>query len=283
MSFHKAPATFVSKVSLLVEDLERSLSFYKEKIGFQVLEQTATKAVLTADGKTPLLSIEQPDNLKTGRLRTTGLYHFALLLPKRADLANVLMHFLETGYPLQGASDHLVSEALYLADPDGNGIEIYRDRPSDEWEWNGEQVHMTTEPLQAENLLAERTPEGWQGLPSETVMGHIHLQVSNLHNTETFYTKGLGFDVVTKYGAQALFISTERYHHHIGLNTWNSAGAEAPEENSAGLKSYTLQFPDHEAREKVLRKLAEAGAKVFEQDGVPMVKDPSGITIELDV
>ncbi|HZG73830.1 MAG TPA: VOC family protein [Chondromyces sp.] len=157
--FHSAPLTYVSHVHLKVEDLERSLQFYQQIIGFQLLERAEGKALLTVDGRTPLLTIEQPQNVQPKQPKTTGLYHFALLLPQRSDLARVLKHFIQIGYPLQGASDHHVSEAVYLADPDGNGIEIYRDRPSSEWKWNGSEVAMVTEPLDAMNLLAEAGEE----------------------------------------------------------------------------------------------------------------------------
>ncbi|MCD7035916.1 VOC family protein [Metabacillus sp. GX 13764] len=283
MNFHQTPAVYVSKVSLLTENLGALLRFYTETIGFKILEKSESKAVLTADGKTPLLVIEQAADLKPARMRSAGLYHFALLLPGRADLANVLMHLLESGYPLQGASDHSVSEALYLSDPDGNGIEIYRDRPSGEWSWTGSGVHMTTEQLQAEAVLAEKTDEGWKGLPEETVMGHIHLQVSDLKQAGEFYTKALSFDIVAEYGSRALFISTERYHHHIGLNTWNSLGAGTREEHMTGLSSYTLKFPDESARKDALTKLKEYGAAPYEKDRQIYVKDPSGIVIELSV
>ncbi|MGA9225849.1 MAG: VOC family protein, partial [Mesobacillus sp.] len=150
MNFHNPPVTFVGQVNLKVQDLQRALTFYKEVIGFEVLEQTERSAKLTVDGKTVLLSIEQPADVIPKQGRTAGLYHFALLLPSRADLGRVLKHLLQVGYPLQGASDHLVSEALYLADPDGNGIEIYTDRPASDWDWNDGSVVMATEQMDAE-------------------------------------------------------------------------------------------------------------------------------------
>ncbi|TWI54066.1 VOC family protein [Halalkalibacter nanhaiisediminis] len=279
--FHEAPNTFVSQVDLKVENLERSLTFYKNIIGFQVLEQSENKAVLTADGKTPLLSIEQPEGVIPKQPRTTGLYHFALLLPTRADLARVLQHFVNISYPLQGASDHLVSEALYLADPDGNGIEIYSDRPADEWNWHNNEVEMTTQGLEVQNLLAEGEGVSWNGLPAGTLMGHIHLHVSEFAKTEEFYLKGLGFEIVCRYGGQALFISTGGYHHHIGLNTWNGVGAPAPSENSVGLKWFSLVYPNEQSRREAIERLQTMGASVKEEDGVVLTKDPSGTHIRL--
>ena len=281
MSFHQPPVTFVSKVSLKVQSLERSLAFYEKVIGFKVYDKTDTSALLTADGKNVLLSIEQPSDVIPKKGRTTGLYHFALLLPERKDLAKVIKHLLQTGYPLQGASDHLVSEALYLADPDGNGIEIYTDRPASKWEWNKQHVVMATEALDAENLFAEGMEGTWNGLPEGTVMGHIHLHVAELDKTEEFYTKGLGFDVVSRYGPQALFISSGKYHHHIGLNTWNGVGAPKPAANSVGLDSYTLVLPDDMSLKDTTARLKKIGAQVSDENGTFITTDPSGNQIKL--
>ncbi|WNF22269.1 VOC family protein [Mesobacillus jeotgali] len=281
MNFHQPPVTFVGQVNLKVENLERSLAFYQEVIGFKVYEKTATSAQLTADGKTVLLSIEQPSDMIPKKGRTTGLYHFALLLPDRADLAKILKHLLQIRYPLQGASDHLVSEALYLADPDGNGIEIYTDRPASKWEWNQQQVVMVTEALDAESLLAEDTGGTWNGLPAGTVMGHIHLHVAELTKTEEFYTKGLGFEVVSRYGPQALFISSGKYHHHIGLNTWNGVGAPNPPANSVGLQSYTLVLADEVKLKETVARLNDLGAHMAKEKGTFITEDPSGNRIML--
>ncbi|MBP2242216.1 catechol 2,3-dioxygenase [Cytobacillus eiseniae] len=283
MNFHSEPNVFVRQVDIKVADLERAIAFYQQVIGFQILEKQERKAVLTADGKTPLLQIEQPEEVVSKQPRTTGLYHFALLLPTRSDLAKIIEHFIKNGYPLQGASDHLVSEALYLADPDGNGIEIYTDRPAESWVWNNGEVHMTTERLDIESILAEGDGTPWSGLPAKTVMGHIHLHVADLHAAEQFYCQGLGFEVVTRYGGQALFISSGGYHHHIGLNTWNGLGAPAPVENSVGLASYTLIFPNEEAREMVIERLKRIEVPVSKKDHSYLAKDPSGNLIVLSV
>ncbi|RIW28046.1 VOC family protein [Bacillus salacetis] len=279
MNFHQEPLTFVGKVHLKVHNLERSILFYKEAVGFKVLSQTEQTATLTADGTTSLLILEQPEDIIPCAGRTTGLYHFALLLPKRSDLANIVQHFAEIGLRF-GSSDHLVSEALYFSDPDGNGIEIYADRPSREWGWNNGEVNMTVDPLDFDDLLSIKRSHHWNGLPAETVMGHIHLHVSELAGTEKFYTQGLGFDVVSRYGNQALFISTGRYHHHIGLNTWNGVGAPQPAANSTGLQSYTLVLPNEETRKAIVNQLKSIGADVTEDF---MTEDPSGNRIFLEI
>lgn len=278
--FHREPNTFVGQVSINVTNLESAITFYQNIIGFKVLEQTERKVVLTADGKTGLLTLEQPVDVIAKEGRTSGLYHFALLLPTRADLSIFLRNLLQTGYKF-GASDHIVSEALYITDPDGNGIEIYRDRPSSEWTWSNGEVSMASDPLNGESLLAESDSE-WRGLPADTIMGHIHLHVSDLQKAEEFYMKGLGFTIVSHY-PQAIFIATGGYHHHIALNTWQGVGAPTPKKNSVGLNWYTLVFPSEEARGKVIEQLREIGASVQVENDLFVTVDPSGNKIQLVV
>jgi catechol 2,3-dioxygenase len=282
MGFHNKPSTFVGHVKIKVQNLESSLKYYQEVIGFQILEQTKTTAKLTTDGKTSILSIEQPENVIPKQRNTTGLYHFALLLPKRADLANIVRHFVDNGIQI-ASSDHLVSEALYLSDPDGNGIEIYIDRDPSLWNWNKGEVTMTVDPLNFGDLLSSEEEQPWQGLPAGTLMGHIHLHVSELKMTEEFYTKGLGFEVVCRFGTQALFISTGKYHHHIGLNTWAGVGAPTPPEKSVGLESFTLILPNEEARNQVVAQLKNIGASIIEENDSIVTTDPSGNRIHLHV
>ena len=283
MGFHTKPTTFVGHVKIKVGNLERSLKFYQDVLGFKILEQTQSTAKLTTDGKTSILSIEQPENVLPKQGRTAGLYHFAILLPKESDLANIVVHFVEKGIRF-AASDHLVSEALYLNDPDGNGIEIYSDRDPSTWHWKGTEVAMTTIPLDMKNLQTSRIPgKLWEGMPEETVMGHIHLHVSELEKTEEFYVKGLGFDVVNQYGGQALFLSTGKYHHHIGVNVWNGIGASQPPENSVGLDSFTLVFANEEVRQETINDLKNIGATVTEENNKFSTHDPSGNWIELSI
>lgn len=283
MRFHSKQTTFVGRVNIKVENLERSLKFYQEIIGFDILEQASSTAKLTSNGKTSILSLEQPQNVTPKQGRTTGLYHFALLLPKRSDLANIIVHFTEKGIHF-GASNHLVSEALYLQDPDGNEIEIYVDRDPSQWIWNEEEVVMTVDPLDFEDLLKNVVPRNtWTKLPENTIMGHIHLHVSELRRAEEFYVKGLGFNVVNRYGTQALFLSTGKYHHHIGINTWNGVGAPIAPENSVGLESFTLIFAHEEAIKEAIDNLQKIGVSVTEENGRRITNDPSGNRIELAV
>ncbi|WP_257984309.1 VOC family protein [Neobacillus cucumis] len=276
--FHQEPNIYVGEVNIKVKNLDYSVTFYQNIIGLQVLEKSERKAKLTADGKKTLLTLEEPVDVIPKQDRMSGLYHFAILLPSRADLGVFLRHIVETGYPL-GAGDHYVSEALYLNDPDGNGIEVYRDRPSSEWKWNNGLVEMATEQVDAEGILAVSNAE-WKGLPSGTIMGHIHLHVGNLEKAKDFYTKGLGFDVVSYY-PQAVFLSTGGYHHHVAINTWQGAGAPTPPKNSVGLNWYSLVFPNENAREKVMNQLKQFGAPLKEEGNYFVTSDPAGNQIRL--
>ncbi|WP_416148445.1 VOC family protein [Salipaludibacillus sp. HK11] len=284
MTFHQSPATYINEVLLKVKNLHQSIEFYEKTLGLHLLLQTERTAVLSANGDTPLISLEQPvDVVEKQPTRTTGLYHFALLLPSRVELAKLLTHLIESNYPIQGASDHLVSEAIYLADPDGNGIEIYIDRPSNEWEWQDGQVKMAVDPMDAEALLAEAVGHEWANISPGTVMGHIHMHVSDLGKAESFYCDGLGFNVVCQFGNQALFISSQDYHHHIGLNTWAGVGAPPPDEKSVGISWYQIVYPDSKSRKQVLANLSQQGFSVEEVSNEFYTVDPAGNKIKLSV
>lgn len=276
--YHEKPVTYIQQVSINVVDLDRSIQFYKRVIGFQLLEQTKSKATLTANGTDPLLVLNVPENPQPKQRQTTGLYHFAILLSKRKDLAKFLQHLRQLNLPF-GASDHSVSEAIYLNDPDGNGIEVYRDRPDVKWKRAEDRIHMTTEPLDQASLLQEVTDE-WTKLPTDTIIGHIHLHVSHLAKSQTFYEDGLNFDLITTYPG-ALFMSSGGYHHHLGLNIWNGEGAEQPEKNRAGLNSFTIVIKDEATREQLKANLEKMNVVVEEVDDEYIVEDPSGNVIRL--
>ena len=282
MNFHQKTNTFVKSLELKILNMERSLAFYKNIIGFKVMKREGNRAILTADGKTPLVTLIQPDHVVPKEAHKAGLYHFALLLPSRADLGRFLNHIAKINYPL-GASDHAVSEALYLQDVDGNGIEIYVDRPASAWVWKDKEVQMVTDPLKAEEVLAAGAGKQWNGLPAETVMGHIHLHVGDLEKAEEFYCKGLGFEVVTRYGGQALFISKDNYHHHIGLNIWNGKNISAASQDSVGLEHFTVHYPNEESRTEAIKRIEEMKIEVREVDGSWVVTDPFGLTVQLAI
>lgn len=282
MQFHQAPTTFVGQVNLKVSDLERSLQFYQKIIGFSVLNQTDKSATLTADGHHPLLTITQPEHVTRGHQPSIGLYHFALLLPTRSDLANLVRHFAQIGLPF-ASGDHLVSEAIYLNDPDGNGIEIYVDRDPQTWNWQNNEVEMATLAINFEDLLQNTSAKPWQALPKETVMGHVHLQVADLASSENFYINGLGFQVVSRYGRQALFLSDNGYHHHIAFNTWAGANATKPLANQVGLIGFTLIYADEVKRQAAIAGLKKIGVAVLKEKDDWVTIDPSGNQIILKI
>ncbi len=284
MNFHKPPSTYVRQLTLKVSDLTRSLRFYEEILGLNVVDRSSNRADLgiASDGKV-LLALTQPTQTTPLQANTTGLYHFAILLPTREALAQMVIHLTNSGVRF-GSSDHLVSEALYLSDPDGNGIEIYRDRPQEEWTWNSDQVKMTVDPLDFADLLSGVEPANeWSGMPAGSIIGHIHLHVADISESERFYRDGLHFDVMTRYGAQASFLATGGYHHHIGINTWQGVGASPPLQSSVGLLHFTLAFPDQSSRTQVLEDLEQIGASVMAQNGGFQTVDPAGNVIVLDI
>ena len=277
------PATQVGLVSLTVADLDRSVAFYTDALGFAVLQQNGPAAILGVAG-TPLLLLTEHTGARPWPVYSTGLYHFAILVPSKADLGRSLRRLLDLGYPMPGQADHLVSEALYLSDPEGNGIEIYRDRPRETWTWAHGQVRMATDPLDIRGLLAEaeRHDERWTGLRAGTHLGHIHLQVGDIAQAEVFYCDLLGFDVMARMPS-ALFVSAGGYHHHIGLNTWHSRGASPAPADTAGLRYFTLDLPNEEARRAVVAHIAAASVAYAEAALAVVVRDPWQNTILLQV
>ena len=264
-------------VHLTVSDLERSLEYYRRVVGLDVLEQGAGRASLGADSTELLGLVEQPGAQPSDGY--TGLYHFALLAPDRPSLARWLVHAVRDQVPLTGLSDHYVSEAIYLRDPDRHGIEIYADRPRELWEGRvGER--MTTEPLDVKDLLGEADGD-FDGLPAGTTMGHVHLKVAAIPQTVEFYRDVLGFDLVVERVPQAAFLSAGGYHHHVGANTWESAGAPAPPVGSAALRHATVVLPSAEAREEAARRVADAGQEPEETATGTLVRDPSGNAVLL--
>ncbi|MDA0242050.1 MAG: VOC family protein [Chloroflexi bacterium] len=275
------PQTHMGAVALTVSDLSRSLAYYEQIIGLRQLRREDNTAVLGA-GTAELLTLHEQKGAQPAP-RHTGLFHFALLLPTRRDLALVLRHLAQKGADL-GASDHGVSEALYLNDPDGHGIEIYRDRPRAEWPMANGALEMVTARLNAPTILAEiGVQDVWQGLPEGTVMGHMHLQVADIPTAEQFYTQIIGFDPMQRYGRQASFVSAGGYHHHLGFNTWNSAGATPPPAGSAALNHYTIVLPDTTTRDAVVERLTAAHIPTHPHAQGIFFQDPFQIGVVLAV
>jgi catechol 2,3-dioxygenase len=269
------PATEVGAIALTVADLARSLDFYTRVLGFTIQQQSDKAVVLGVEG-TPLLLLRERAGARPWPTdAVTGLYHFAILLPTRADLGRWLRHYLALGYPLPGQGDHLVSEALYLRDPDGHGIEVYRDRPRSAWQWSNGRVRMAADPVDIRGLLDDATREGrpWTGLPAGTRLGHIHLQVGDIAKAEAFYHGLVGFDVVAQM-PQALFVSAGGYHHHLGMNTWHSRGATAAPPEIASMHFYTIVLPNDVARAAVIERLNAAGIESAADGSAIAVHDP---------
>lgn len=274
----------IGLVQLRVGNLERSMDFYQNVVGLSVLRQTGRSVEMTVDGENILLILREIENAKVLRRNSAaGLYHFAILVPDRPSLGLVLQNLISSGIHV-GQGDHLVSEALYIQDPDNNGIELYRDRPKDTWRKDsaGNYV-MTTDPVDVEGLIAASEGLVWKGLPVGTVIGHVHFHVGDLDKAKEFYVDVLGFELTAHYGDAAMFISAGGYHHHIGLNTWAGQGAPAAPADAAGIDYFTLSLPSEEEREAVIERASKAGYTVEEVEGVPALKDPWNIGIQLVV
>lgn len=261
----------IGTVYLNVANLETMLTFYQDIIGLQVHGRVGNTAQLGVGEHDILVLTETPDKQ---RVRSaTGLYHFAILVPTRVQLAKSLKHLAETQTRLQGLSDHLVSEAIYLADPESNGIEIYHDRPREGWYSNG-QLQMDTLALNVDDLMQTLTPENsaWEGLPAGTIMGHIHLHVASVPQAETFYQNILGMDVLINMGS-ATFMSYDGYHHHVGANVWG--GRQLRTGKELGLEKYDLHIHDAKRLETILGQLDANDIDIAQVDESYLVQDPS--------
>jgi catechol 2,3-dioxygenase len=274
------PGTHIGAVHLTIPDLRRSVRFYEAHVGFVVHRRDDRTAWLGAGGP-DLLVLSQCETAPRVR-GTTGLYHFAILVPSRADLSRSLRRLVETETVMQGAADHGVSEALYLADEDGNGIEIYRDRRRAEWPVVAGHLRMGADPLDLDALLAEAGGEGGAGLARDTVIGHVHLHVSRLADAQAFYVGLLGFALMQQYGPSALFVAAGGYHHHIGLNTWAGVGAPPPPPGAIGLRHFVVSLPSEAALAVVVERLRAAGVKPAPLDGGLLIHDPAKNAILLE-
>lgn len=268
------PATRLGAVHLTVSNLDRSLAFYQSVLGLQVQECAGDRAHLGA-GRAPFLVLTEVAGARHIANRS-GLYHFAILTPSRLALAQSLRRMIETDTAI-GGGDHLVSEAIYLSDPDGNGIEVYRDRPRSTWAYEHGQIKMDTLPLDYQGILAELEggQPAWAGLAPETVLGHMHLHVGDLVAAETFYRDLVGFELMVNYGGSALFFSAGGYHHHLGANTWAGVGAPPPPPDSVGLRYFEVQLANGEERGRLLARLQRADVRIEERGRDLFVRDPS--------
>ncbi len=239
--------TKIASATLGVGDLERSLGFYRDLVGLRELTRAGKSAQLGAD-ETPILFLVEESGAASPPPRATGLYHTAILFPDRAALARVIEHITSRNYPFTGASDHLVSEAFYLDDPDGLGVELYRDRPREEWPRENGAIQMASLPLDIDSLLAT-ADRPFDRAPAGTRVGHIHLKVSDVARAEAFYVGEVGLSLVTRFGASATFLAADGYHHHIGANTWHSLASHPAPPGHAGLRAFVIDTPGAATRE----------------------------------
>jgi catechol 2,3-dioxygenase len=257
-------------VTLAVRDLDQELRFYRDVLGMRVHAHAAREAALGGPDEVLLKLRAEPDARPRPR-GAAGLYHVAYLVPTRGDLGRAIAHLVEARYPLQGASDHEFSEALYLADPEGNGIEIYADRPREAWPRFEELTwaRMGPQPMDVESVLAEGASRAWEGYPEGTRVGHVHLNVNDVPPASAFYRDALGLDMVIDLGSAA-FLSAGGYHHHIAANTWGTQGGPPNADDTLGLRELTIVIPDAEAQEEAVMRL-----------GSETPVDPSGNRVRL--
>lgn len=274
-------ATHVGAVRLQVADLARSVDYYTGVLGLRVARATTEAAWLAPhDDERVLVEIHAQRGLRPvprqGRL---GLFHFAILVPDRAALGRFVRHIADRGV-YAGSADHAVSEAVYLTDPDGLGIEVYADRPRESWRLAGRELHMTTEPLDLRGLVRAAGDASWTGLPAGTTMGHVHLHVGDLAAGAAFYHAALGLDQVVWSYPGALFLSAGGYHHHLGTNTW--AGAAPPaRDDEARLLDWALVLPDAPSRDAAVRSLSAAGFDAATDGDDVLARDPWGTAVRL--
>lgn len=288
-SFVIDPHIKIGQVHLRVSDIQQSVDFYESILGLkQVSRSSSEKVLLSPNGKEPYMvalykSKKKFDPIQRRRL---GLYHFAILVPQRKDLADFFVHLQEhqNKIKIDGFADHAVSEAIYVRDPDYNGIEIYRDRPSSEWIWNDDTVEMANYPLQFAELVKESTGQTWKNMPNKTIIGHIHLHVSNLQMATKFYSDMLRIPQTATFPG-AVFFGAGRYHHHIATNTWLGENIPLLSKDLPGLDYFTIEFPNKEALQNTRDNLLKNNLKIQESNSIFgksfRINDQDNINVEL--
>jgi catechol 2,3-dioxygenase len=284
--FRLPEATRLGRVRLQVADLSRSLAYYQEVLGLRPIEYQRAGAVLAAQGdESPLVDLrERRGATPVSRRGSLGLYHFAILLPDRPSLGRFIRHLGDVG-ARAGTSDHLVSESLYLQDPDNLGIEVYADRPRSTWRRIERELMMATDPLDIDSLLRAAGDVPWTGMPAGTTIGHIHLHVGNLEQAASFYSEGVGFDRTVWHYPGALFLAAGGYHHHVGTNTWAGNQATAPADQDARLLEWTIVLPDKASLSAAGQSLMRGGYSASWSDGETQLvtRDPWGTQVRLNL
>lgn len=283
-SYGQAPSGFrlpdetrLGPVRLQVADLARSLEFYQNVLGLRPVEPDGPHIVLApGGGDSPLVELlERPGAHAAPRRAALGLYHFAILLPDRVSLGRFVRHLGRLGVRA-GASDHLVSESLYLQDPDNLGIEVYADRPRSSWRRVGRELMMATDPIAMAGLLEGAGDTVWTGAPAGTVIGHLHLHVGDLEKAAAFYSEAVGLDRTVWHYPGALFFAAGGYHHHLGTNTWAGAEARAPEPEDARLFEWVIELPDTTSLSAVAESLGRGGYSAHRDGDQLVTHDPWG-------
>ena len=270
----------IGSLTLVVADLDRCAAFYRDAIGLRTIEAEGASMRLGVGG-TVLLVLEQDRSARLRSPREAGLFHTAFLLPSRADLGRWVAHAARTRLPLQGMADHLVSEAFYLADPEGNGIEVYADRPREDWQWRDGTVAMANEPVDMAALASAAGPSAWVAAPQDTVIGHVHLQVGAIAPAEAFYAGVLGFDLTCRYPGGSFF-GSGGYHHHLATNIWNSRGALVRTDRTTGLDRIVIEARDPSQVEAIETRAVQAGAAVEREPNRDLVlRDPWGTRLSV--
>jgi catechol 2,3-dioxygenase len=274
-------ATRLGRVRLQIADLDRSIRYYETVIGLRVVERQAGVAMLAPhDDDRVIIELREKKGVRAvGRRGNIGLYHFAILLPDRAALGRFVRHLSDIG-EYAGMSDHFVSEAVYLTDPDGLGIEVYADRPRTAWKTEDRQLTMSTIPLDVPSLVAASGNDRWTGMPAGTVLGHVHLYVRDIADAERFYHAGVGFDKVVWSYPGALFLSAGGYHHHLGTNTWASS-APLSTDDDARLLDWEIVVPTLDDVEQAAAAIAGAGFETRRDGNEVTVRDPWGTQLRL--
>jgi len=271
---------YIDHSHLVVRDLPMVSSWYQQIMGLTPMDKTASGETLGVAGR-PLLTLTTVGNAAVAPRNAPGLFHTAFLVPDRTELGRWLAHIAHNNVPLQGASDHLVSEAIYLGDPEGNGIEVYRDRPREEWNYIEDgMVKMATLPLDLQALYDEAPKDTWGGMADGTAIGHIHLQVSDIPQANAFFRDVLGLDLMATYPG-ASFFASGKYHHHVGANIWNSRGAPKRQGNMTGLADYTVHFNDPAKLETAITRLDALEIPVTRNGATVSLVDPWGIGLKL--
>lgn len=291
-AFKMAPSMKIGHVSLNVSNLKRSREFYHQILGFKVVSKSGTRALFSASGESGSYLVElvqakadtSRDTLRPSTSHnTSGLYHFAILLPERKHLANMLLNLYanQDAVHFDGFADHLVSESIYIRDPDFNGIEIYRDRPPSEWIWHGNQIAMATLPLNTGELTKESTGRERNEMPPGTTIGHIHLHVRNISESTRFYHDILGLNLTATIPGAAFF-AAGRYHHHIATNTWLGTEISPASSNRIGLNHFSIVLPNKTEFERLTNQSSQYGQNVTFSGNSAFVHDPDGIQIQLE-